>query len=89
MFFSYWGSKKLKYTLYGMVIAGLQFFLGNTLSLELAGVYHRMIYTNIKENAPEVYCMSSSNDRYQSMQYCMKPAAKHRIGGVVRIKFSF
>lgn len=82
-------SRKLKYTLYGMASAGLQFFLGKTLSLELAGVYHRMIYTNIKENVPGVYCLSSSNDQYQSMQYCMKPAAKHRIGGVVRIKFNF
>lgn len=81
--------KKLKYTLYGMATAGLQLFLGKTLSLELAGVYHRMIYTSIEENVPDVYCLSASNDRYQSMQYCMKPAANHRIGGVVRIKFSF
>lgn len=78
-----------RYNLYGTAMAGIQLFIGPVLSLEVAGVYHRMLYSNIPDTNIDNYCLSKSSDNYESMALTMKPESKNRLGINVKLKFNF
>lgn len=78
-----------RYNLYGTAMAGIQLFIGPVLSLEVAGVYHRMLYSNIPNANIDKYCLSKSSDNYESMALTMKPESKNRLGINVKLKFNF
>ena len=78
-----------RYSLYGSAFAGLQLFIGPVLSIEVAGVYHRLLYSNVSEESKDPFCLSESAGNYQSMVKTMKPAAKDRLGVNVKLKFNF
>jgi hypothetical protein len=78
-----------RYSLYGTAMAGLQLFIGPVLSIEVAGVYHHRLYSNVPDTQEGVFCLSKTAEEYQSMAFLMKPAAKNRLGVNVKLKFNF
>ena len=78
-----------RYSLYGTAMAGLQLFIGPVLSIEVAGLYHYRLYSNISDSQDGPFCLSKTADDYQSMAFVMKPAAKNRLGVNVKLKFNF
>jgi hypothetical protein len=81
--------KALQYKLYGAASAGLQICIGPVLSLEVAGVYHRLLFSQSSGDAEKAFCLSESAGNYQSMSRTMKPAAQNRLGVNVKLKFNF
>ena len=81
--------KTFQYSLYGTALAGLQFCVGSSLSLEVACVYNKLISSSIKTDAGSGFCLSESSGKYQSMSYTMKPASRNRIGLNVKLKINF
>ena len=77
------------YSLYGAASAGLQICIGPVLSLEVAGVYHRLLFSQTSGNPDETFCLSESAGQYQSMSRIMKPASQNRLGVNVKLKFNF
>lgn len=80
---------KTLYSMYGYGTVGLQVFFGKTISLEVAGIYHRMIYSDVMRPAGTDYRLVTSADSYQSMQSCVSPFALHRWGVNAKLKFNF
>ena len=78
-----------RYSLYGTAMAGIQLFIGPVLSIEVAGVYHHRLYSNVPDTQEGAFCLSKTADNYQSMAFVMKPAAKNRLGVNVKLKFNF
>jgi hypothetical protein len=78
-----------RYSMYGYGTAGLQFFLGKTISLEVAGLYHYMLYTDLMKRADADYRLVSSANKHQSMMSAFSPFMFHRWGINSKLKFSF
>jgi hypothetical protein len=78
-----------RYKLYGTAMLGVQLFIGPVLSLEVAGVYNKLLYSNIPVDNTESFCLSESAGTYQSMANTMKPAAQNRLGVNVKLKINF
>ena len=81
--------KTFQYSLYGTALTGLQFCIGPSLSLEAAFVYNKLFSSSIKTDAGDGFCLSESSEKYQSMAYTMKPAARNRLGVNVKLKINF
>ena len=82
---------QINYTLYGMAQVGLQFYLGRTLAIEVAGVYQRLCFKYPFErrvNAQD-YRLSEEPGQYQRMMSVLVPSAKNRLGMNVKLKFNF
>ncbi|MCR4737542.1 MAG: hypothetical protein K5846_05220 [Bacteroidales bacterium] len=78
-----------RYSMYGYGTAGLQFFLGKTISLEVAGLYHYMLYTDLIKPAGADFRLVSSAYKHQSMMSAFSPFMFHRWGINAKLKFSF
>lgn len=83
------GEVAFRYNLYGTAMAGIQLFIGPVLSLEVAGVYHGLLYSNVPDAQDGAFCLSKSADEYESMAYTMKPAVRNRLGVNVKLKINF
>lgn len=83
------GDVAFRYNLYGTAMVGIQLLVGPVLSLEVAGVYHRMLYNNIPDGNDGDFCLSEAVGHYQSLNNVMKPAAKNRLGVNVKLKINF
>ena len=83
------GDVAFRYNLYGTAMAGIQLFIGPVLSIEVAGLYHHRLYSNIPDSQDGPYCLSKTAGEYESMAFTMKPAAKNRLGVNVKLKFNF
>lgn len=78
-----------RYNLYGTAMLGVQLFIGPVLSLEVAGVYNKLLYSNIPVNNTGSFCLSESAGTYQSMANTMKPASQNRLGINLKLKINF
>ena len=78
-----------QYSLYGVALAGLQFSIGHSFSLDASFVYNKLFFSNMKTDASDRFCLSESSGKYQSMAYTMKPAARNRLGVNLRLKVNF
>ena len=81
--------KALHYNLFGVASVGFQICIGPVLSLEVAGVYHRFLYSQASGESDKPFCLSESAGNYQSMSRTMKPASRNRLGLNVNLKFNF
>lgn len=82
---------RFNYTLYGTAQVGLQFYLGRTLSLEVAGVYQRLGFKFPIEKRVNVldFRLSEEPGQYQRMMSVLTPSAKNRLGMNVKLKINF
>jgi hypothetical protein len=80
---------KVQYSMYGYGTAGLQFFIGKTISLEVAGLYHYMLYTDLVKTAGSNFRLVSSAYKHQSMMSVLSPFMSHRWGINAKLKFNF
>lgn len=77
------------YILHGTASAGIQLFLGNTLSLEASALYYRELYSSMdSKQYSEFYNLSDQQD-YMGMVGGMKRMLLNRIGFNCKLKFSF
>ena len=81
--------EEFRYSLYGVGAVGLQVFLGKTLSIEVAGEYHKRLYSNTFSEGSSGFRLVSSNETRQSMQSCLSPYLLDRLGVNVKLKFTF
>lgn len=79
----------VRYSMYGNGTAGLQFFIGKTISLEVAGSYHHMLYTDLMKSASADFRLVSSAYKHQSMMSVLSPFMFHRWGINAKLKFNF
>ena len=80
---------QFRYTLFGAANVGLQFYLGRTVSLEVAGVYQRLFYNFPIEKKVDNFRLSEEPGQYQSMMSALSPLAKNRLGVNVKFKINF
>ena len=79
----------VQYSMYGYGTAGLQFFIGKTISLEVAGSYHCMLYTDLKKMAGADFQLVSSAYKHQSIMSVLSPFMFHRWEVNAKLKFNF
>ena len=82
---------QFNFTLYGMAQVGLQFYLGRTLSIEVAGVYQKVGFKYPFERRVKAqdFRLSEEPGQYQRMMSVLVPSAKNRLGMNVKLKFNF
>ena len=80
---------KFLYTLYGTVSIGLQLYLGKTLSIEVCGIYNKMLYRNFDKHDPKHFRLAESSESYQNFRDCLSPFAINRFGANCKLKISF
>ena len=78
-----------RYSLSGTFSVGLQVFIGPNLSIEIAGIYHRMLYSTPSDSQGAPFCLSSSSNNYQSMMSLLPSVCKDRLGGDVKVRLNF
>lgn len=77
------------YFLHGTASAGLQLFLGNTLSLEVSALYYRELYSSMaNKQYSEFYNLSEPQD-YIGMVAGINRMLLNRFGFNCKLKFSF
>lgn len=81
--------REFRYSLYGVANVGLQFYLGRTVSLEVAGVYQRLCYDHPMVKTVENFHLSEAPGDHQNMMSVLVPSAKNRLGMNVKFKINF
>lgn len=80
---------KFLYTLYGTAAIGLQLYLGNTFSIEICGVYHKMVYRNFERTHSESFRLAESVESHQDLRNCLAPFAVDRFSVNAKLKISY